>query len=107
MKTVVIHWYDLTEAKKKEICKIAGYNPEREIYPISHLPIGKINVKEKEFKTFDVLVTIRATKKVTASSFDEAEKEANFYIGEHDFGDLRDIDWEVDCVKNECNNFKL
>lgn len=49
-------------------------------------------------KTFSAVVTIRATYAVEAETYTEAENKTNEYIQEHDFGDLRDIDWDVEPV---------
>ena len=49
-------------------------------------------------KTFRTVVTIKARYEVEAETYTEAENKANEYIQEYDFGDLRDIDWDVDAV---------
>lgn len=49
-------------------------------------------------KTFSTVVTIRAVYEVEAETYTEAENKTNEYIREYDFGDLRDIDWDIDAV---------
>ena len=58
-------------------------------------------------KTFRAVVTIRAAYEVEADTYTEAENKANTYIQEYDFGDLSDIDWDIDAILDaESGNWK-
>ena len=52
-------------------------------------------------KQYDVVFTIRSSMPVEANTVDEAAKIANEYVQEFDFGKLKDIDWDIDCIVDD------
>lgn len=54
---------------------------------------------------FVAVVTIRATIEVDAECGEEAANKACKYIQECDFGQLENIDWDVDFVRDEDFNY--
>lgn len=50
---------------------------------------------------YTAVITIDCVLEVGGVSFDDAIEKVNGYIEEYDFGEMKNIDWEINSIRNE------
>lgn len=50
---------------------------------------------------YTAVITIDCVLEVDGESFEDAKEKVNGYIENYDFGEMKNIDWEINSIRNE------
>lgn len=50
---------------------------------------------------YTAVITIECVLEVNGESFYDAKEKVNSYIENYDFGEMKNIDWKIDLIRNE------